>query len=135
MNVYLWLAQLVVFFTACYFLLLGVVALFKPTQAGRFLLGFAGSSVKHYLELALRLIVGAALLAVANESSARAVLSVAGWVLIGSTLALALLPWRIHHRFAQISVPRALRYLPLIGVASIFIALLLGWVLVDSIKS
>lgn len=131
---YLALAQLVVFATACYFLLLGIVALWKPTRASRFLLGFADSPAKHYLELVLRSIVGIALLVLAANSPARNVLMVAGWVLLGSTLALALLPWRIHQRFAQVSVPQALRYLPLIGIASIAIAGLLGWVLIQSIK-
>lgn len=128
------LAQLVIFATACYLLILGIVALLKPTRVSSFLLGFAGSALKHYLELVFRLMVGIALLDLASHSLARTALNIAGWILIGSTLLLAMLPWRIHHRFAQVSVPQALRYLPLIGAASIVIAGLLGWIVFDSIK-
>jgi len=46
-------------------------------------------------------------------------LTIFGWVLIGSSLALALVPWRLHHRFAAYSVPQATRHMPLVGVVSI----------------
>jgi ABC-type uncharacterized transport system permease subunit len=38
---------------------LGANALVRPPLARRFLLGFASSSTKHYLELGIRLLVGA----------------------------------------------------------------------------
>ena len=40
-------------------------------------------------------------------------------LLIASSIALAVLPWRLHRRFAEWSVPRTTQYLPLIGFASI----------------
>lgn len=42
-----------------------------------------------------------------------------GWVLITTSIGLALVPWQLHQRFASWSVPRATRYLPLIGAASL----------------
>jgi hypothetical protein len=42
-----------------------------------------------------------------------------GWVLIGTSLALALLPWRWHARIAQRSVAMATRFTLPLGLASI----------------
>jgi hypothetical protein len=56
------LALTVVVLTGFYFCALGVVSLFLPGKAKRFLLGFASSPRVHYIELSIRLLVGAALL-------------------------------------------------------------------------
>jgi hypothetical protein len=45
-----------------FFIALGGVAFAAPAVASRFLLSFAGSPGKHYAELAVRFIVGGALL-------------------------------------------------------------------------
>jgi hypothetical protein len=44
-----------------------------------------------------------------------------GWVLLATTAVLLLVPWRWHQRFAQLSVPKAVRYLPLIAIASLLL--------------
>jgi hypothetical protein len=123
-------AKMVVVAAAIYFLLLGAIALARPTKARAFLLGFADTSLKHYVELAIRLIVGGAMLLVARDSTYPTALAVFGWILVVSTAFMALMPWRLHHRFAQSAVPRALRYLPLIGVSSLIMGGLLFWVAV-----
>jgi hypothetical protein len=46
-------------------------------------------------------------------------IAIFGWVLVGTTLILAFVPWQLHHRFAEWSVPMATRRLPLLGIASI----------------
>lgn len=112
---------------AIYFLVLGAIALVRPTNARAFLLGFADTSLKHYAELAVRLIVGGAMLLVARDSAYSTALAAFGWLLVVSTAFMALMPWRLHHRFAQSAVPRALRYLPLIGVSSLIMGGLLFW--------
>lgn len=121
-------ARAIVVAVAIYFLMLGTIALVRPKSARAFLLGFADTSFKHYTELAARLIVGGAMLLVARDSAYPTALAAFGWVLVVSTAFMALMPWRLHHRFAQFAVPRALRYLPLIGVSSLIMGGLLFWV-------
>ncbi len=118
-------ARAIVAAVAIYFLVLGTIALVRPTNARAFLLGFANTSLKHYAELVARLIVGGAMLLVARDSAYPAALAAFGWLLVVSTAVMALMPWRLHHRFAQSAVPRALRYLPLIGISSLIMGGLL----------
>lgn len=118
------LAGLVVALAGLYLAALGVAALLAPARAGRFLLGFADSAPKHYLELALRLAVGGAMLVHAPRSVHPGAFEVAGWGLVGTTAVLSLLPWRWHHRFARAAVPRAMRRLPLVGLASLLLGAL-----------
>lgn len=98
---------------------LGAACLFAPALARRFLLGFASSLALHYLELALRLVVGGALLVVAPSMVFPRVFTAAGAMLVVTTLVLALLPWPWHRRFAQRTVPGVLRFLPWLGLASL----------------
>ncbi len=121
-------ARAIVAAVAIYFLMLGAIALARPTKARAFLLGFADTSFKHYAELAARLMVGGAMLLVARDSAYPTALAAFGWILVVSTAFMALMPWRLHHRFTQSAVPRALRYLPLIGVSSLIMGGLLFWV-------
>ncbi len=109
----------VVMLAGCYLLALGAVALLAPSAAARFLLGFVGSALLHYLELIVRFIVGAAFLAHAPQMMFPAVFSAVGWMLLITTGFLCLVPWRVHQRFAQRSVPQALRHLRWIGMASL----------------
>ena len=119
-------AKTVLLAVALFFLLLGLLALARPSVAERFLLGFATSASKHYVELSLRLLAGGAMLAAAPHSAQPMGLTVFGWLLIGTTLFMALVPWRTHRRFAETSVPQALRFLPIIGVSSFVLS---GWLL------
>ena len=108
----------VVVLTGLYFIALAAVALFTPARANRFLLGFAGSPSKHYTELFLRLVVGGALVLQAPRMFLPGAFSLFGWVLLVTTACLLVIPWRWHHRFAKQMVPRATRYITLIGLAS-----------------
>ena len=112
---------------AIFFLLLGLVALIRPNQARRFLLGFAASAPKHYVELGTRFVVGGALLVVAPHSIHSTALTAFGWLLIVTTAAMALVPWRVHRRFTEAAVPHALRFLPTISVTSVVLGGLLLW--------
>ena len=120
------IAKAVLLVVALFFLVLGLLALARPSAAKRFLLGFATSASKHYVELSLRLLAGGAMLAAAPHSAQAMGLTVFGWLLIGTTLVMALVPWRTHRQFAQASVPQALRFLPMIGVSSFVLS---GWLL------
>ena len=120
-------AKTILVVVAIFFLLLGLIALIRPSIAGRFLLGFAGSALKHYVELGVRFVVGGAMLVVAPHSMYSLALTVFGWLLIVTTAVMAIVPWRIHRRFAEASVPKALRFLPMIGVSSLVLGGLLSW--------
>jgi hypothetical protein len=100
--------------------LLGITALLAPSRAERFLLGFAATATRHYAELAVRLLIGAAFVAVApRRLPGAAAFEAVGWALLGTTAVLLLVPWRWHRRFSEQAVPRALRLLPALGMASL----------------
>ena len=102
-----------------YLIALGTASLLTPSRAANFLLGFAGTPFKHFLELALRLIVGGALILLAPRMYLSGAFNLAGWVLLATTACLLLIPWRWHHRFAQCAVPLAMQHLKLVGSASL----------------
>ena len=123
-------AKSIVVLAACFFLLFGVLAFVRPARIHGFLLGFAGSALKHFAELLVRLLVGASLLLLSPESAFAGVLSAFGWLLIITTALMALIPWRVHHRFTQSAVPKALQFLPLMGLVSLAIGACLLWAMV-----
>jgi hypothetical protein len=104
---------------AGYLLLLGGSALLRPAYAARFLGGFATTPTRHVTELALRILVGGGFVVSAPRVAGGAAIAGVGWILIGTSLVLAVIPWRLHQRFAKWSVPQALPYLPFIGVAAL----------------
>jgi uncharacterized protein YjeT (DUF2065 family) len=111
----------VVVLIGLYLLVLAILAFAAPAQASRFLLGFAGSIRLHFLELALRLMAGAAFIWRAPSLRWSELFTVVGWVLVVTTLVLVVIPWRWHRRFAEKTVPQAVRHIRLIGLGS-FIA-------------
>lgn len=109
---------------------LGLAGLFAPGPVRRFLGGFAATAPRHYAELAVRMVVGLALLGAAPHLAGSAVLTALGWVLLATTAVMAVLPWRLHRGFAQRVVPRALGFLPALSVVSLAAgaaALWLAW--------
>ena len=120
-------AKAIVFLVALFFLVLGAAALVRPGVVRTFLLGFANTAVKHYAELLARILVGGSLVVVARDSAYPTALSAFGWLLIGITAVMALVPWRVHDRFARSAVPKALGFLPLIGISSLLIGAALLW--------
>ena len=109
-----------------YLVVLGATALLSPAVATRFLSGFATSARLHYLELAIRLLVGGALLLHAPAMPWSGAWLALGWILIATTAVLAAIPWRRHRDFAARSVPQALRFIKALGIGSaVFGAVLL----------
>ena len=109
----------VVVAAAVYLLALGGGALLRPEATKRFLGGFATTPRIHFTELALRGLTGAALVSSAPRMAFGPAIALFGWVLAVTSLALALVPWRLHRRFAVWSVPRATRHMPLIGITAL----------------
>lgn len=115
------IAAVVVALAGLYFAGLGAASLLYPARASRFLLGFAGSPRVHYIELLLRLMVGAALIVHAPRMPYAPVFGTFGWLLVTTTAILLVAPWRWHRHFAQLAVPMALPYIALIGLASMLL--------------
>lgn len=124
------IAQLLIVLTALYFIGLSAISLAFPARAAEFLGGFARSASAHYLELFLRLLVGAAFVWRAPHLPLSGIFAFFGWVLVATTACLLAVPWRWHRWFAERSVPHALRHLNLVAAASLAIGVfVLGAVL------
>lgn len=121
------LAGAVVVLAGAYLLGFGVFAALAPSNASAYLRAFASTMRLHLLELLVRLAVGFALVGYAPHMGLGGVFRAFGWIVVATTLALAVLPWRWHQRFAERSVPAALRYLPLIALSSIIGGALVLW--------
>ncbi|HWT16042.1 MAG TPA: hypothetical protein VN581_09685 [Patescibacteria group bacterium] len=117
--------------TAAYLLALGVLLLISPARGRRFLAGFAQTASAHAVELGLRILIGAAFILHAPRMAAGSLFVVLGWVLIGSSLVLACMPWRWHARIAQRTVPMATRFTVPLGLASIVLGIGLGFALLS----
>ena len=120
-------ALAIVMVTGIFFLSLGGASLVAPARASRFLLGFAGSPSKHYAELVVRLLVGVAFELAPPRAFAHVALTLFGWLLLVTTAGLLIIPWHWHHRFAGRAVPEALRFLPIVGIASVALGALVLW--------
>lgn len=113
------LASTIVAVTALYFASFATACFFAPSAVERFLGGFARSGLAHYGELGARFVIGASLISQAPTMLGSEVFRVIGWILLGTTVGLACIPWRWHRRIAERSVPRALQHLKLMGVAAL----------------
>ena len=109
----------IVLLFSLFLIALGGVSLVAPPKAKAFLLSFATSAFTHYLEMVVRLIVGSSILYQDPHLKYPTAFTVLGWMLIATSAVLLLLPWKWHHRFADMAVPQALRYLPVLGVVSL----------------
>lgn len=112
------LASAVVVLAGLYLVALALVSFLAPGRAERFLYGFASSAAAHYFELMIRLAVGGSFVLHSPEMLVPPVFRMFGWILVITTAVLFAVPWRWHHRFAQKSVPYAVRHLRLFGVGS-----------------
>ena len=112
------IALVLVIMAAMYLLALGGSAFLRPESARRFLGGFATTRRLHFMELALRVLAGMAFVISAPRLAFGEAISFFWWVLVTTSVGLALVPWKLHQRFALWSVPRATQRRSLIGVGS-----------------
>ena len=119
-------ASAVIFAAGLFLVVLGVGCFLRPRLAADFLLGFASSASLHYLELALRILVGAALVQRAAALPYPSKFHAFGWVLILTSIGLSLVPWNWHRQFTQRAVPYALRAIKLLGASAIALGGLLA---------
>lgn len=95
------LASILVLLTGLYLIGFAVGLLLSPARATRFLGAFASSAFTHYLELALRLIAGGAILLYARQMLFSDFFVIFGWILVVTTVGLFAVPWQWHQRFAK----------------------------------
>ncbi len=113
------LAQCVVVLAALYLLALGVTAAVRPASAKRFLEAHASTARLHFIELSLRVVIGVALIVAAPHMRGGTPVVAGGWILVASSVVLAITPWRVHHRFAAWAVPMATRAMPLVAAGAL----------------
>lgn len=94
-----------------------VLSFARPAKVERFLHSFASSARAHFTEQLARLLIGAALVVRAPEMWQPSAFLALGWLIVGTAIALMLLPWRWHHRFAQWAIPMVIRHLRLYALA------------------
>ena len=99
------LSALLVVFAGLYLLTLAAAAVLAPERLRRFLNAHASSASTHFVEMGVRLIVGAALVLTAPRMRFPQAFGVFGWLLIGTSLVLCLVPWRLHERFGKRALP------------------------------
>lgn len=108
---------LVVAFGVFLIALAGLITM-TPWLAERFLRSFASSPRAHYLEQSLRLIVGGALTVFAPAMWFADFFTVLGWMIVVTTIALLLLPWRWHHEFANRTIPLVIAHMRLFALVA-----------------
>ena len=112
-------AASVVWLSALWLLGLALLCALAPATAARFLSQFARTPRAHFLEQALRFVAGLALCRHAGRMLYSEFFTLLGVVLIVSSVALMLLPWRWHQRFAAKVVPVVRRALWLYALAAL----------------
>ena len=108
-----------------FFVGLAVLAVTRPQTTKRFLKSFASSAKAHFLEMAIRLTGGVALVLYAPFMHFSTAFLVFGWVLVGTAIVLLVMPWTYHQRFASWAIPFAIRHLRLYVGGSLILGILL----------
>jgi hypothetical protein len=103
---------------ACGIFLIGLtgVVFVRPTLAERFFMAFASSARTHYLEQALRLLVGSSLVVLSPAMWQTNLFRLVGWAIVVSSIGLILIPWRWHHRLGIWVLPVIARHMKLYAV-------------------
>ncbi len=119
-------AELVLWATAGYFVWFSIMVWFRPQFMQHYLLAFASNRRLHLLELGLRLLIGAScwLLSERLPSGLLQMLLVfVAGILWVTSLVLLLMPWQWHRTFATKAVPKALPFLSWLGIVTALLAL------------
>ena len=111
-------AGVVVLLAAIWLIGLAAVSLVKPERAKDFLRRFADSASTHFLEVFVRLIVGVAFVVYSSHMKFSVVVTGFGWMLILTTVVLFFVPWKLHRRFAERSLPLVTGRMVLFGIVS-----------------
>lgn len=117
---------LAILWLSCFYLLgLGLLILTNRERAYHFLSAFAQTTRANWIESLLRMLVGIAFVIAAPVLDHSALARLFGAFLAGTALLFVLLPG-LHRRYAAPAVASVAPFLPLLGVASIALALILA---------
>ncbi len=114
------LAGLAVVVSGIWLIGLALVAFLRPEVVKGFFGKFASSAFAHFLEMFVRLAVGAAFVVYAAQMKFSVVFTAFGWLLIATTAILLFVPWKLHRRFADKSLPMVHKWMTVFGVVSLF---------------
>lgn len=114
------LAGAIVVLAGIWLIGLATVAFARPERAKHFLGRFASSAISHFLEVFLRIIVGTGFVIYSTQLRPSIVFTVFGWLLILTSVVLLFVPWKLHRRFADWSLPLATGRMMLFGLVSYF---------------
>jgi hypothetical protein len=79
-------------------------------------MSFASSARTHFVEQALRLLVGTSLIVLSPAMWQANVFRLIGWAIVVSSAALILVPWQWHHRLGERILPMIVRHLRLYAI-------------------
>jgi hypothetical protein len=107
----------------CFFLIgLALLIAIKPPRAERFLLSFASSAQAHFAEQGVRLLVGAAMVNLSRSMWYPELFKLFGWLIIATSLALLVIPWRWHQWFAMRVMPPVIERMWLLALGALVLA-------------
>lgn len=113
------LSAVTVVLAASWLIGLAVAAIIKPQFVKDFFDKFASSAFTHCFEMFLRLVFGAAFVIYGPQMRFPFVFTAFGWLLIGTTAVLMFVPWKLHRKFADKSLPMVTDRMPLFAVISL----------------
>jgi hypothetical protein len=99
------LAAVIVVLSGLWLIGLGTAAFVWSERVKDFFDKFASSAFTHFLEMSIRIIVGAAFVIYAPQMTFSVVFTAFGCLLILTTAILFFVPWKLHRRFADRSLP------------------------------
>lgn len=100
---------------------LAVAAVARPDSVKRFFDKFASSAFAHFLEMFLRLIFGVSFVYYAVRMKSPLIFTAFGWLLIVTTAVLVFVPWKLHRKFADRSLPMVNKWMTLFGAVSFLV--------------
>ncbi|MBK8304378.1 MAG: hypothetical protein WBC19_02720 [Pyrinomonadaceae bacterium] len=112
-------AFVMIFVAGIWLIGLAVVAFVRPERVKAFFGKFASSAFAHFLEMFVRLIVGAAFVVYAPQMLFTTVFTAFGWLLIFTTAVLSFVPWKLHRKFADRSLPLMYEWMTMFGIVSL----------------
>jgi hypothetical protein len=111
-------ALVVALLVATFLVTLGVACFIRPLRAERFLGSLATTARLHFIEVILRLVAGGALVVSGPGMLLGRAIAAFGWIVLATSVGMALVPWRLHHRFASAVVPHVFRHLRVVGLVA-----------------
>ena len=112
------LAAVIVVLAGIWLIGLAAVAVARPELVKQFFGTFASSAFAHFLEMFMRITVGVAFVIYSPQMKFSAIFAGFGWLLILTTVVLLFVPWKIHRRFADRSLPMVMDRMKLFAIVS-----------------